>query len=307
MLKRISEINSERKLNAVYVIVILLLASNIYFAYQHFLLKEKVIDVNTFTEELSQKNLIAETKISDLETIIISMQEENLTFAEIIAKAEEKSERLLDEFDEVNRNVQDLEKLAKTDPELLRKYSKNYFLNENYHPTNLIKIPTKYTFLKNRDYQIREDVWNYLQDLMDDAKDDGMDLQIISAFRSFGEQSILKGAYVNIYGAGTANQFSAEQGFSEHQLGTTIDFTTTKVGSTYSGFSNTEEFKWLKDNAYKYGFILSYPENNSFYQYEPWHWRFVGRKLARSLDRSEKSFYELSQREIDEYLINLFD
>jgi D-alanyl-D-alanine carboxypeptidase len=86
----------------------------------------------------------------------------------------------------------------------------------------------------------------------------------------------LKSQYRVTYGAGTANSFSADQGYSEHQLGTTVDFTTPKVGGTLTGFDKTDSYKWLQNNAYKYGFILSYPSSNGYYIFEPWHWRFVG-------------------------------
>ena len=108
------------------------------------------------------------------------------------------------------------------------------------------------------------------------------------------------------YGSG-ANSFSADQGYSEHQLGTTIDFTTEEIGASSSVFGKTTAYQWLLENAYKYGFILSYPEANKYYQFEPWHWRFVGRGLAEKLHQEGKNFYDLDQREIDEYLISFFD
>ena len=110
------------------------------------------------------------------------------------------------------------------------------------------------------------------------------------------------------YGAGTANSFSAEQGYSEHQLGTAVDFVTSENGYYLTtSFENTKTFKWLQENAYKYGFILSYPKGNTYYQYEPWHWRFVGKDLARKLHRDEKTFYSMDQRDIDRYIGKLFD
>ena len=78
-------------------------------------------------------------------------------------------------------------------------------------------------------------------------------------------------------------------------------------GCEISGFDKTPEYKWLKENAYKYGFIISYPAGNNYYKYEPWHWRFVGKDLASDLQKEVKFFYDLDQREIDEYLISLFD
>ena len=86
-----------------------------------------------------------------------------------------------------------------------------------------------------------------------------------------------------------------------------MDFTTQNFGQDLSLFAGSDAHIWLVENAYKYGFIMSYPENNTFYMYEPWHWRFVGTKLARYLDREEKNFYDLEQRDIDAYIAELFD
>jgi len=129
---------------------------------------------------------------------------------------------------------------------------------------------------------------------------------VLSGYRSFEDQNILKQHYTVQYGTG-ANTFSADQGYSEHQLGTTVDFTTTELGNNIEDIDGTKAFEWLEDNAYKYGFVMSYPKDNIYYQYEPWHWRFVGKDLARYLDRKNKSFYDLEQREIDEYITTLFD
>jgi D-alanyl-D-alanine carboxypeptidase len=135
-------------------------------------------------------------------------------------------------------------------------------------------------------------------------------LKIISAYRSFGEQATLKAEYKVTYGSG-ANAFSADQGYSEHQLGTAIDLTTDKDGNAFSnakgGFDSTNGYTWMNDNAYKYGFVLSYPKGNAYYQYEPWHWRFVGVALATRLHDNGQHFYDLDQREIDGYLALMFN
>ena len=112
------------------------------------------------------------------------------------------------------------------------------------------------------------------------------------------------------YGTG-ANAFSADQGYSEHQLGTAVDLTTQKDGNRFSdasgGFDSTDGYTWMTQNAYKYGFVLSYPKGNSYYIYEPWHWRFVGVALATRLHNEGKNFYDLDQREIDGYLGLMFN
>jgi len=79
------------------------------------------------------------------------------------------------------------------------------------------------------------------------------------------------------------------------------------VGANLTGFENTEAYTWLQENAYKYGFVLSYPKGNGYYVFEPWHWRFVGKDLAIKLHREDKNFYDLDQRQIDEYLVSIFD
>ena len=207
----------------------------------------------------------------------------------------------------IGSTVGTLEKLSKTDKELLRKYSKVYFLNENYVPEKLAKIDNNYVYGDGGNFLIHTEVWSFLKRLLDDARVKNIDLLIASAFRSFDIQATLKSGYTVVYGAGTANQFSADQGYSEHQLGTSVDFTTKEASEAFSKFESDPAYKWLVDNPYKYGFILSYPEGNSYYKFEPWHWRFVGVELATYLHVNGKYFYDLEQRDIDSYLIKLFD
>jgi zinc D-Ala-D-Ala carboxypeptidase len=207
----------------------------------------------------------------------------------------------------INGTVTTLQKLSKIDPQLLAKYSKVFFLSDNYAPARLVEIPTMYAYSEKKTSQIVPEVLPHLLSMLDQAKSDGISLYIQSAYRSFDTQSALKGQYSVTYGAGTANSFSADQGYSEHQLGTTVDFITTGTGGELTGFEKTPAYTWVTANAYRYGFVLSYPKNNGYYIYEPWHWRFVGVKLATELHKQGKYFYELDQRTIDTYLISLFD
>jgi LAS superfamily LD-carboxypeptidase LdcB len=238
-----------------------------------------------------------------------------------IEKLEEENEELYDSLTEEERKRRKLERLTNTqeekidnltklttlDPELLKKYSKVYFLSENYVPTKLADIDPAYIVDPSRKLQVHADVAKFLNWMLSAAKKDGIDIKVASAYRSFQTQKELKSGYRFTYGAGTANQFSAEQGYSEHQLGTTLDFTTSTLKGTEVEFEETPAFKWLMQNAYDYGFVLSYPQSNGYYTYEPWHWRFVGEALASDLNREKKYFYEFDQRRIDDYLISIFD
>jgi D-alanyl-D-alanine carboxypeptidase len=262
-----------------------------------------------------------QTELADRNAQIEKYAQELDTLQQAYAVSEENGEELFDQLqDEKDRNddferqirkltgtVDDLDKLSKLDPELLEKYSKVYFLNEHYAPPRTKAIDSEFVFRKDEPEYIHAQVAPFLEDLLDAAKDDGVDLLVLSGYRSFDEQRSLKGAYTVQYGSG-ANAFSADQGYSEHQLGTTVDFTTASMGGTLvTSFETTPAYAWLQKYAYRYGFILSYPKDNAYYMYEPWHWRFVGTDLADDLHDDKENFYDMDQREIEKYLISIFD
>lgn len=196
-----------------------------------------------------------------------------------------------------------LKKLSETDKELLAKYSRVFFLNEHYEPSDLVALDTKWKSNGNGIY-VKAEVQPFLQEMLSVMEHEGLNPRIVSAYRSFDYQSTLKAAYKRAYGSG-ANTFSADQGYSEHQLGTTIDIE--QQGKGLTGFEKTPEYQWLREHAHIYGFTLSYPEDNEYYTFEPWHWRFVGKALAGELYAQNQYFYDKDQREIDTHLIDLFD
>lgn len=280
----------------VFILIITLVSG---FGYYIFLLQKKLETTNASlsTEKVDKANL---------EIALASSTHDVQELSEALYSEQQEKNNLYSQMEQIKGTVGELVKLSKTDPELLKKYSKVYFLNENYIPSKLSFIDQKYLVDQNRKLELSNDVWPFMQKLLIAAEKDGADLRIASAYRSFGEQSALKTAYKTTYGSG-ANKFSADQGYSEHQLGTTVDFSTTKIGGVLLGFEKTDAYKWLQNNAHKYGFVISYPQGNKYYIFEPWHWRFVGIALATSLHDNGKYFYDLEQRKIDSYLITLFD
>jgi D-alanyl-D-alanine carboxypeptidase len=236
-----------------------------------------------------------------------TMYEKSQLTEQLTSKEQEINE-LRAKYEKLDKKNDTLKKLTTLDKELLQKYSKVFFLNENYTPAKLDNISSSFLFDTKKESDLHEDVIPFLEDMINDADDDNVTIKVVSAYRSFDTQIALKSGYKVTYGAGTANAFSADQGYSEHQLGTTIDLTTPVLGTSLTvSFENTEAFKWLSEYAYRYGFILSYPKGNAYYQYEPWHWRFVGKDLARYLYKNKKNFYDLDQRDINKYLLEIFD
>lgn len=256
---------------------------------------------------IASSTSVLNQRLNNLEAMLATTTLTSQELAQRLADQQNQSQEFADTIDDIAGTVNTLEKLSKTDQELLQKYSKVYFLSDNYIPLRLRDIDQNYLAPNYKDLQFHASAIKYLEDMFDDAEGDGISLDIVSAYRSFGTQSTIKNTYLTTYGAG-ANKFVADQGYSEHQLGTTLDLTTEGVpGGLAINFDQTPAFKWLESNAYKYGFVLSYPKGNVYYQYEPWHWRFVGIKLATRLHRDGLNFSDMDQRDIDKYLVNIFD
>jgi len=110
------------------------------------------------------------------------------------------------------------------------------------------------------------------------AADDGVTLLVSSAYRSFDYQKDVYARWVDRLGQDEADQVSARPGTSQHQLGTAVDF-----GCICPQIADQPAGRWLAANAWEYGFSMSYPpdgEQITGYNYEPWHFRYVGRPAA---------------------------
>lgn len=272
------------------------------------------LQIDSLTEDLALTNRELSNNTSQLAKNVTDLNKQTVGLSKTLTNTERSIAAVKTQVGGVEQSVgtisgtvNTLQKLAQIDPQLLNKYSKVYFLNENYTPTHLTDIPTEYLYSEQRREQFLTESWPYLENLLKNAKASGVTIYVKSGYRSFAEQKSLKTSYSVTYGAGTANAFSADQGYSEHQLGTTIDFITTGIGGQLSGFGETKAYTWLLDNAHLYGFVLSYPKGNKYYIYEPWHWRFVGVKLATYLHTNNLNFYDIDQRDIDTYRVNMFD
>ncbi len=307
-----------RLIYGILLCIIFVLGSGLVYLYQQnstreqkivMLLEERnyfLLENASTTNQLLMERELASSTISELSGRLSRTAEELSDIERDLRREKNRNEEFADQIKDLAGTVGVLDKLSKTDEELLQKYSRTYFLNENFIPMKLSLISKKYLLNPEKEAYFHGDALSYLEDMLDDAKRAGYDIKVASAFRSFDEQREVKTSHSIVYGSG-ANAFSADQGYSEHQLGTTVDLVQADAPTLTQAFANTEAYAWLTKNAHEYGFILSYPEGNQFYIFEPWHWRFVGRSLATDLHEDERSFYDLDQRELDTYLIKIFD
>lgn len=122
---------------------------------------------------------------------------------------------------------------------------------------------------------------NALSTLQQAAKKSGFSLPLISGYRSYSTQNTIYNNYIKKWGQEYTDTVSARPGHSEHQTGLAFD-----VGKLSNSYGETKEGKWLKENCYKYGFILRYlkdKEHITGYAYEPWHIRYVGVDVATEI------------------------
>ena len=171
---------------------------------------------------------------------------------------------------------------------LVNKYN---YLTSDYVPGDLVKVDNAYTGNNTSVISIAYD--NFVL-LVDAAKENDLTIRATTCYRSFDFQKILYEKYVRTDGVELADTYSARPGFSEHQLGYSIDLTNGD-GVSFEEFENTKEYEWLKDNAYKYGFILRYPKDKEYitgYMFEPWHIRYVGTDVAKYIYENDITYEE---------------
>lgn len=146
-------------------------------------------------------------------------------------------------------------------------------LSSAYIPNDLELINSIYS--NNKKY-LRKKAKIAFENMAFDAKQIGLNIIAVSTYRSYDYQDKLFNNYVKEKGLEYASMCSARPGCSEHQLGLAVDIADKSLD--YDNFDKTKEFVWIKNNAYKYGFILRYPidkVNITGYKYEPWHYRYI--------------------------------
>lgn len=164
--------------------------------------------------------------------------------------------------------------LIENPDDLLVMVNKNNKLYEHFIPNNLEIINLKYAVGKKL---LRRDAKEALEKLCESAQKLGFIIKAESTYRDYQYQEKLYHSYIKKYGEKYADKCSARPGHSEHQTGLAVDVRGS-IGD-YNDFEKTKEFKWMSDNAYKYGFILRYPKDKEHitgFKYEPWHYRYIG-------------------------------
>ena len=168
--------------------------------------------------------------------------------------------------------------------------NKYYYLDNTFIPEGVIDAPLSLAFDDN---QTTELVLEKFKEMALAADEEDLTLIINSGYRPYEYQEELYSEYEARDGVEGADSYAARPGHSEHQTGLAIDIIT--YGAKNNSFDQTDEFKWLDQNAHKYGFILRYPKDKTYltgYDYESWHFRYVGIDAATKIKKLGITFDE---------------
>ena len=163
------------------------------------------------------------------------------------------------------------------------------------HPIDRKFCPELEVIRPGEPYQADARIVDDLRTMMEAARQDGVDLLICSAYRSYDQQAYnlqrskegyLQAGYSPEQAAVIAGRYIAPAGGSEHQTGLAVDIVTPSYQILDDGYANTAAAQWLLENAADYGFILRYPRDKAEITgiwFEPWHYRYVGREAAETI------------------------
>lgn len=168
--------------------------------------------------------------------------------------------------------------------------NKTWYLDSSFVPEELTALSVHAGATGT---QLSKEAADAMEEWAAGGKSVGVSFYASSSYRSYDSQSALYDNYVFLHGQEQADRESARPGFSEHQTGLTVDVTA--VGDESKDFSETSAFMWASTNCMDYGWILRYPENKediTGYEYESWHYRYVGKELAQALYKTGMTYDE---------------
>ncbi len=175
--------------------------------------------------------------------------------------------------------------------------NRQYRMSADYIPADLVVPNVRFSFYGTYEKSyVRKVTADALEKLFAAAEKKGIVLKAVSGYRSYARQKEIYDRNVRSRGKSATDLVSAKPGSSEHQTGLTLDVSSEAVGCALEeSFGNTSDGKWLAKNCHNYGFIIRYPKDKTKitgYSYEPWHIRYVGRKLATYLYKKNMTLEE---------------
>lgn len=173
--------------------------------------------------------------------------------------------------------------------------NREHELDKEYIPSDLVELNVEFLNNNKNHNLLKKEVAAQVEIMFEDAKKDGIDLLAVSGYRSYEYQQKLYENKVKKTGKYEADKYVAQPGMSEHQTGLAIDILSTEYKNLNNEFKDTQAYRWLCENIDRYGFIIRYKEGKESitgYGFEPWHFRYVGKDLAKELKERDITLEE---------------
>lgn len=185
-------------------------------------------------------------------------------------------------------------KYLNTEKILVNKYN---YVTEDYIPENLQIVSSKYS---SKTVKLVNYAKEAFEELAAAAEKENYTINAMSSYRDYAYQNTLYNNYAKKDGYDNADTYSARPGYSEHQTGLAVDIDNKK--EYFTNFEKTKEYEWMQNNAYKYGFILRFPKDKVLetgYEYESWHYRYVGKEIAKYIHDNNMCYEEYYAQNLD--------
>ncbi len=165
--------------------------------------------------------------------------------------------------------------------------NKTYAVSADYMPTDMVAVDGSLS--TNQGLTVKREAYDAYLAMLQDARAEGLDFYICSAYRSYDTQKSLYDNSLAVNGQAYTETMFAYPGKSEHHTGYAIDITSASMGwGLQQNFADYPDGAWITAHCSEYGFIIRYPEGKediTGYVYEPWHVRYIGLEAAQEITR----------------------
>lgn len=267
------------------------------YDYKLLLVGYKEDEVKTIKDKLNNGEIDNLMELKYDKNIVKFMNEKYFIYKNLSKYLEYKKDNKLESYTNIvtiintEANIDWFDNTKETDisKKELMLVNRLYGLSKDYEPDDIIDVPSQYAYTG---VKISNSIMDNIVALIDAASDEGYTFVLADGYRSYSEQESIFERYKNAYGYSEADRIAARAGHSEYQTG--ISFTIVPLYKEYDKPKESLEYKWLSDNAYRYGFIFRFPEDKTDitgFEASTWRLRYVGSEAANII-KSENICFE---------------
>ena len=268
------------------------------YDYKLLLVGYKEDEVKTIKDKLNNGEIDNLMELKYDKNIVKFMNEKYFIYKNLSKYLEYKKDNKLESYTNIvtiintEANIDWFDNTKETDisKKELMLVNRLYGLSKDYEPDDIIDVPSQYAYTG---VKISNSIMDNIVALIDAASDEGYTFVLADGYRSYSEQESIFERYKNAYGYSEADRIAARAGHSEYQTG--ISFTIVPLYKEYDKPKESLEYKWLSDNAYRYGFIFRFPEDKTDitgFEASTWRLRYVGSEAANIIKSENLCFEE---------------